>query len=140
MRVTFFALESCCGSGPCPRLFSLLLWNQKGTDTGSLLFAGMARSHRGLVGGRHAGDGLFAGMARSHNIVRLSSRALLQPGFLLLVDYTSLRYRKELQGFQFGVQAVFFRRLVFGEFLRQFLSFAQKGQVQMLTFALAKSP
>jgi hypothetical protein len=35
-----------CRSGPCPRNYTL--WNQKLTDTGSLLFAGMARSHKGL--------------------------------------------------------------------------------------------
>ena len=38
-----YALEGLCGSGPCPRHF--VLWNQKGADTGSLLFAGMARSY-----------------------------------------------------------------------------------------------
>jgi len=32
-----------CRSGPCPRIFAL--WNQQETDTGFLLFAGMARSY-----------------------------------------------------------------------------------------------
>jgi len=57
-----------------------MLWNQKGADSGSILFAGTARSYRSAVGGRHAGDLmlwnqkgadsgfiLFAGTARSYN-------------------------------------------------------------------------
>ena len=37
-------LQKPCRRPPCGRHFAL--WNQKGTDTGSLLFAGMARSYR----------------------------------------------------------------------------------------------
>ena len=42
------ACRGFVGGRPCPRHFAL--WNQKGADAGSLLFAGMARSYRsGLV-------------------------------------------------------------------------------------------
>ena len=43
VRAGFVRDLSHCKSGPCPRHF--VLWNQKVTDTGSLLFAGKARSY-----------------------------------------------------------------------------------------------
>ena len=60
MRATFCSLTKLSEAAmratqPAIRQ-ELTLWNQKVTDTGSLLFAGMARSHNGSVGGRHAGE------------------------------------------------------------------------------------
>ena len=40
-------IASPCRRPPCGR--HLMLWNQKGSDTGSLLFARMAASYKGLL-------------------------------------------------------------------------------------------
>jgi len=39
----------------------VVLWNQKGTDAGSLLFAGMARSYSGSLHNRHSTNDRLGG-------------------------------------------------------------------------------
>jgi len=69
---------------PCGRHF--VLWNQKRTDTGSLLFAGMARSHRRFyalgcsysikarsVGHKRALKAALVGVLQSRYPLKLSS-------------------------------------------------------------------